>query len=166
MKRKIFAVAAALAVMAVYAHASSQPLCQMTLSVNPDGGASYQGATAGLSNSCAPANQDGGYGLSAAICKGIGPRMTLSFQSTASGSLQLGDAGTAASASKSLHMSAQSSSPSVQQLNGQVQQTLGAGEVCISFLVDNYDGGTQTLKVFTETSAPSFTDNGFNPTSR
>lgn len=156
---------AAFAVVMV-AHASDQPLCQLQVQVNPDGGASYQGATAGLINSCAPSNQDGGYGTSAALCKNVGPRMTLGFQSTASGNLQLGDAGTAAKAGVSRHMTAQSASPSVNQLDGVLLQPVGAGETCISFLVDSYDGGTQTLKVFTETSAPSFTDNGFNPASR
>lgn len=166
MKKRMLSLFAFGLVWALVAQASEQPLCQLVVQVNPDGGASYQGATAGLINSCAPSNQDGGYGLSAALCPNIGPRMTLAFQSQAEGDLQLGDAGTAAKAGVSLHMAPQPRSGQTGVPNGVVLQPVGPGEVCISWQVTQYDGGSQTLKVFKETSAPSFTDNGFNPSSR
>lgn len=153
---------------ATLAHASDQPLCQLTLFTNPDGGASPQGPAL---NSCNPPNQDGGYGNSAAVCTGIGPRMTLGFQTSRSGYLQLTTSKTKnATAAASRHLNSPSAALTSGSGDGVVLQPVGSGEVCISFLPDlDADGGfaaNQTLKVFNETSAPSFTDNGFNPSSR
>jgi hypothetical protein len=123
--------------------------------INPDGGSNYVAA-----NTCAPLVQDGGYGTDPAICTGIGPRMVLSVQSNASGSLQLGTSSTVASPSQSRHICAQSATGAGNALTGLsdclVTQAVGSGETCVSFLPDTFDGGTQTLRIFKVTSAPTF----------